>query len=103
MTRKDDAPGADYSSQRVHDCIHEGDWGAWKEFKENTLVYRKSLCGKLNGIRNAILGLILAVLIPFIMGLISVGEIKGEIKRNSQDILKIDDRLRVVEHGRTVR
>lgn len=72
-----------------HECHKENQWKDFAEFKVETVVYRKSLCKKLNSIQSAVWGLFLVVLVPFIVGLVSAGELKNETKRNSQDIREI--------------
>jgi len=87
--RMSDSENSDFSGQREHGCIHEADWGQWLEFKRNTIEYRNALCKKLSSIQSAIWGLALVVLIPFILGMISIGEIKHTVQQSVEDIREL--------------
>lgn len=75
------------------ECLRQEEWGMIKAFVVETKNYRKSLCSKLNFIRNTVIGLVLAILIPFILGMISVGEMRQEIRTNSEDIKILKERV----------
>ena len=83
-------------------CLKEAEWREVHEFIASTKPYRESLDKSIGGIRNGMWAVVLVVLIPFITGMVWIGEIKGTIERNTQDIEKIDTRLQAVERGTQV-
>jgi hypothetical protein len=74
------------------------EWREVHDFIAATPEYRKGLNKAIGGVQNGMWAVALVVLVPFITGMIWIGEINGTIKRQTQDIEKIDTRLQAVEH-----
>ena len=96
--RHTDKEGADHTAERHNQCLMTEEWREVHDFIAATPEYRKGLNKAIGGVQNGMWAVALVVLVPFITGMIWIGEINGTIKRQTQDIEKIDTRLQAVEH-----
>ena len=91
MNRKTDPDGFDAIPMRhPDDCIKEQEWREVHEFIAGTREYRKSLCDKLDSIKSSIKSMqnvfwavVLAILVPFVLGMVWVGEVKKQVEINT--------------------
>ena len=97
--RHTDKDGSDHTSERHNQCLMTEEWREVHDFIAATPAYRDSLDKSLKALQNGMWAVALVVLVPFITGMIWIGEINGTIKRQTHDIEKIDTRLQAVERG----
>lgn len=77
-------------------CLKEQEWREVHEFIASTKPYRKTLDDSLTnlsksvgGIRAGVWAVALVVLVPFIMGLVWIGEVGQKVEQHGKDIGEI--------------
>lgn len=70
-------------------CLKEKEWREVHDFIAATPAYRTNLDSSIKGIQRGMWAVALSVLIPFVLGLVWVGELKNTVAQHTNDIREL--------------